>query len=46
VVPSVSVQVTVILPPHDDGMALPGVSAVSIVPQPPPDVTPAIQFAN
>jgi hypothetical protein len=46
VVPSVSVQVTVMVPPQADGACFPAVSAVSLALHPPPEVTLANQVAN
>jgi hypothetical protein len=46
VVPSVRVQITVVVPPQAEGAPLPAVSAESIALQPPPELTPANQAAN
>jgi len=45
-VPSVRVQITVVLPPHADGAPLPAVSALIVALHPPLYVTPLSHVAN
>jgi hypothetical protein len=46
VVPSVKVQITIVVPPQADGAPFPAVSAESVALHPPPELTPANQAAN
>jgi hypothetical protein len=46
VVPSVSVHITIVVPPQAEGAPLPAVSALNLALHPPPDVTPASHAAN